>query len=90
MRNVRYETEEADISGRFGRGGFIAHAEKRTYQNSAEARILHNLLTPLGFRPSSLCLLCLKANMVTASKRRQIPSIGNIARMVLAPHDGHK
>ena len=28
---------------------------------------------------------CLKANIVTASKRRHIPPIGHVARMVLAP-----
>ena len=56
-------------------GGAVSFltAEKRTCQSSAETRILHNLLTSLCFRLSWRCLLCLKANMVTASKRRQIP-----------------
>ena len=50
-----------------------------------EAGIPYNLLILVTFWSSLLCLLCLKATIVTASRRRQILSIGNSARMVLTP-----
>ena len=51
-------------------GGAVSFltAAKRTCQSSADTRILHNLLTPLCFRQQKLCLLCVKANMMTAAK----------------------
>src|SRR5262245_66393359 len=69
-----------DVCG--GAISFLSHG-KRTWQSAGEVRIMHHLLTPISFEPSEPCALCLKANIVTAFKRRQRPSIGNIARMVL-------
>jgi hypothetical protein len=46
-----------------------------------------NLLTLLTFQPWQGGSLGTKADITTTSEKRQTPPIGNIARMVLGPHE---
>jgi hypothetical protein len=64
-------------------GGFVTKDVNATIVESNIALFAPKLLMRLTLLRTSSCSLCLKANIVTASKRRQIPSIGNIAQMVL-------